>query len=444
MDMEILLAVVGLSTLIIGYAMAYFLQQSRIRRETEHWGEKHKWLERKEEEVREALNEKETENIRLLSEREELREGRIRMEEANAELRRRLEQQKVELQETEKRLQEKFENLANKILEDKSNRFTAQNQKNIKQILEPLHTQIRAFEEKVTRSRLEQAGLHSQLRQQLETLQQQNLRITQEAQNLTRALKGDNKLQGNWGELVLEKILEKSGLEKDREYSLQQSLRDEHGRRQVPDVIIHLPDGKKMIVDAKVSLNAYERYVNAEDEEGRKLAAREHLDSVKRHIQQLSDKKYEDLYSMDSPDFVLMFVPMEPAFAIALQQDPNLFGSAFERNIVVVTPTTLLATLKTIDSMWTNEKQRLHAVEIARVAGSMYDKFVGFYENLEGLGRKMDLAKQEYIQAMSRLKDGKGSLVRSAERLKNLGAKAKKSLPDSILERANEPTQPNE
>ena len=244
-------------------------------------------------------------------------------------------------------------------------------------------------------------------------------------------------MQGNWGELVLERVLEKSGLEKDREYTVQQSFTRADGSRVLPDVIINLPDGKKMIVDSKVSLTDYERYVNAEDE-FRDKYLKDHINSLRRHVDQLSAKKYEDLYEMESPDFVLMFVPIEPAFAIAINQDNSLYNKAFEQNIIIVTPSTLLATLRTIDSMWNNEKQQRNAIEIARQAGALYDKFEGFVNDLTKVGKKMDEAKVEYRGAMSKLVDGRGNIITSIEKLKKMGAKAKKSIPESLLNRAIE------
>lgn len=335
-------------------------------------------------------------------------------------------------------LQEKFskefENLANRILEEKSSKFTEQNKENLKNILSPLQEKIKDFEQKVEHSQKENISIHSALKQQLIDLQNQNLRITKEAENLTKALKGDSKIQGNWGELVLEKVLEKSNLEKGREYTVQESFVREDGSRGIPDVIIHLPDGKKMIIDSKVSLTDYERFVNAEEEE-KPIFLKQHINSIKRHIDQLSNKKYEDLCT-NSPDFVLMFIPIEPAFAIALQSDDSLYTKAFAQNIVIVTPTTLLATLRTIDSMWTNQKQQENAYEISRQAGALYDKFEGFIADLIKIGKKMDEAKSEYGNAMNKLVEGKGNIVRSIEKLKIMGVKSKKSLPEAILKRA--------
>ena len=340
------------------------------------------------------------------------------------------------------KLQEKFKNdfevLANKILEDKSNKFTEQNKENLKTILSPLQEKIKTFEDKVEKTHKESIDYHAALRQQILGLKELNQQMSKDTLNLTKALKGDSKLQGNLGELVLERVLEKSGLEKDREYFIQQSFTNDEGKRVLPDVVIHLPDNKKMIVDSKVSLTAYEQYVNEDDESLKEQYLKNHVVSLKRHIEQLSEKKYEDIYKIESPDFVLLFIPIEPAFAIALNADDQLYNKAFEKNIVIVTPTTLLATLRTIDSMWNNEKQQRNALEIARQAGALYDKFQGLLSDLIGICKRIDDSKKEYSNAMNKLFEGRGNLITSVEKLKKMGAKAKKSLPQNIIDRAND------
>ncbi|HLV15777.1 MAG TPA: DNA recombination protein RmuC [Xanthomarina sp.] len=335
----------------------------------------------------------------------------------------------------QEQLRKDFELLATKILDEKSEKFTLQNKENIKQILNPLQEKIQLFEKKVEDTQKESISMHSALKEQLLGLKDLNQQMTKEATNLTRALKGDSKMQGNWGELVLERVLEKSGLEKDREYFVQQNFTREDGTRVLPDVVLHLPDNKRMIIDSKVSLTDYERLVNAEDDD-RPMWLKAHVNSIKRHVDQLSDKKYEDLYDMESPDFVLMFIPIEPAFAVAINEDSSLYNKAFEKNIVIVTPTTLLATLRTIDSMWNNEKQQRNALEIAKQAGALYDKFEGLVTDLTGVGKKIDAAKSDYSAAMNKLVEGKGNIVGRVERLKKMGAKAKKALPEVIIKRA--------
>jgi DNA recombination protein RmuC len=346
-------------------------------------------------------------------------------------------EQKEEVEKLQEKFTKEFENLANKILEEKTTKFTEQNKENLKNILSPLQDKIQLFEKKVEDTHKESIDYHAALRQQILGLREMNEQMSKETLNLTKALKGDSKMQGNWGELVLERVLEKSGLEKGREYEVQQSFMTEEGNRVQPDVVINLPDGKKMIVDSKVTLTAYEKYINEEDDNLKSQFLKEHLVSLKRHVDQLSDKNYHDLYQMESPDFVLLFIPIESAFALALNEDTTLYNKAFEKNIVIVTPSTLLATLRTIDSMWTNQKQQENAVEIARQAGALYDKFEGFVTDLVKIGKKMDEAKVEYQGAMNKLVDGKGNLITSVEKLKKMGAKAKKALPENIINRAN-------
>ncbi|MFP9118992.1 DNA recombination protein RmuC [Flavobacterium sp. RNTU_13] len=348
----------------------------------------------------------------------------------------RMREQRQETDELREKFTKEFENLANKILEEKSNKFTEQNRENLKNILSPLQEKIHLFEKKVEDTHKESIDYHAALRQQILGLREMNEAMSRETLNLTRALKGDTKMQGNWGELILERVLEKSGLEKDREYFVQQSHQLEDGSRVIPDVVISLPDGKKMVVDSKVSLVAYERYVNEEDDPLKLVHLKEHVNSIRRHVDQLSAKSYHDLYQMESPDFVLLFIPIEPAFAIALNEDATLYNKAFERNIVIVTPSTLLATLRTIDSMWTNQKQQENAYEIARQAGALYDKFEGFINDLTKVGNKMRDAQAEYQNAMGKLFEGRGNMIVTIEKLKKMGAKAKKSLPENILSRA--------
>ena len=355
----------------------------------------------------------------------------------NENLQKLLDSQKEEIAKMQEVAKTEFQNLANKILEEKTLKFTEQNQQNLKNILNPLQEKITDFEKKVENTHKESIDYHAALRQQIIGLKDLNLQMSKETINLTKALKGDSKIQGNWGELVLERVLEKSGLEKGREYEIQKSFTTEEGNRVQPDVVINLPDGKKMIVDSKVSLTAYEKYINEDEEEQKTAFLKEHVTSLKRHVEQLGNKNYQHLYEMESPDFVLLFIPIEPAFAIALNEDTQLYNKAFEKNIVIVTPSTLLATLRTIDSMWTNQKQQDNAIEIARQAGALYDKFEGFVTDLVKIGKKMDEAKTEYEGAMNKLVDGRGNLITSVQKLKIMGAKAKKSLPEPILNRAN-------
>lgn len=371
-------------------------------------------------------------------EKEQLITLNTRQDSENKNLQLKLDEHKAEVEKLQQKFTNDFEVLANKILEEKSNKFTAQNKENLQIILNPLQEKIKVFEDKVAQTHKESIDYHAALRQQILGLKEMNLQMSKETINLTKALKGDSKTQGNWGELVLERVLEKSGLEKDREYYVQQSFTNEDGKRILPDVVIYLPENKKMVVDSKVSLTAYEQFINADDETLKAQFLKEHIASLKRHVDQLSEKKYEDIYKIASPDFVLLFIPIEPAFAVAINADNSIYNKAFEKNIVIVTPTTLLATLRTIDSMWNNEKQQKNAIEIARQAGALYDKFQSLLSDLMNIGKRIDDSKKEYANAMNKLFDGRGNLIQSVEKLKKMGAKAKKEIPENIISRANE------
>tara|TARA_R110002020_G_scaffold211931_1_gene418183 strand:- start:732 stop:2093 length:1362 start_codon:yes stop_codon:yes gene_type:complete len=429
--------IIAILCLAIGYFLGNYIQFLKTKSRQSTLEEREQQMLNNLSVFQDRLKESENQKFKLQTDKEQLGNQIVRNQADLDNLRLKNQEQKEEVEKLQEKFTKEFENLANKILEEKSLKFTERNEKNIKNILTPLNEKILLFEKKVEESQKENISIHSALKEQLLHLQTQNIKITQEAENLTKALKGDSKMQGNWGELVLERVLEKSGLEKDREYIVQQSFKREDGSRVLPDVIINLPDGKKMVVDSKVSLTDYERYVNSEDDFKEKFL-KDHINSLRRHVDQLSAKKYEDLYEMESPDFVLMFVPIEPAFAIAINQDSSLYNKAFEQNIIIVTPSTLLATLRTIDSMWNNEKQQRNAIEIARQAGALYDKFEGFVNDLTKVGKKMDEAKGEYRGAMNKLVEGRGNIVTSIEKLKKMGAKAKKSIPESILNRASE------
>ncbi len=438
MEAPLMYVLLGLGTLLAGYFLGHYIQNLKTRSEQSALLEREQQLQQTIGGLDERLQKEQQATEVLRQQKEQLHIQNTRLEADLENLRQKYSEQQQEVSKLQERFTKEFENLANKILDEKSLKFTEQNQKNIKNILTPLQEKIQLFEKKVAESQEKNISIHSALREQLLNLQNQNLKITKEAENLTKALKGDSKMQGNWGELVLERVLEKSNLEKDREYSVQQSFTTKDGSRVMPDVIIHLPDGKKMIVDSKVSLTDYERFVNAEEEQDRDTHLKNHVRSLNKHVDLLSDKKYEDLYDMESPDFVLMFVPIETAFSIAINNDRNLYVKAFEKNIVIVTPSTLLATLRTIDSLWTNEKQRRNAMEIARQAGGLYDKFEGFINDLTRVGKKMDDAKGDYEEAMKKLHLGQGNLISRVEKLKKLGAKAKKSIPTANLRRAME------
>ncbi|REH48785.1 DNA recombination protein RmuC [Tenacibaculum gallaicum] len=456
MNTTLLLILIATSTLLIGFVIGNLLSKLKFKQQTSDLEkeivtlqnhqtnceiqkkEKEDSFSQQKEDFLNRLDEKTKENSELRREKEftALELARKNEELKNVQLK--LQENKEEVEKLQDKFTKEFENLANKILDEKSNKFTEQNKKNIKDILNPLQEKIQTFEKKVEDTQKESISMHSALKEQLLGLKELNAQMSKETLNLTKALKGDSKTQGNWGELVLERVLEKSGLEKDREYFVQQSFTNDEGKRIMPDVVIHLPDNKKMIVDSKVSLTAYEQYVNSEDDLVKERFVKEHVNSLKRHVEQLSEKKYEDIYKIESPDFVLLFVPIEPAFAVALNEDNTLYNKAFERNIVIVTPTTLLATLRTIDTMWNNEKQQRNALEIARQAGALYDKFQGLLTDLVSIGKKIDGTKADYAAAMNKLVEGRGNLITSVEKLKKMGAKAKKALPEKILERAQD------
>lgn len=440
-DQLLYILLTGLLSIILGFLIGYIIQKNKasvLEKDNSSLLERNNILQENKKSAENDIQELKEELKFIQSEKENLIKLNTQQDVQLKNLNVKLEDNKKEIEGLQEKFTKEFENLANKILEEKSNKFTVQNKENIKNILDPLEKKIKDFEEKVDKTHKESIDYHSALRQQILGLKELNAQMSKETLNLTKALKGDSKTQGNWGELVLERVLEKSGLEKDREYFVQQSFTNEEGKRILPDVVIHLPDNKKMIVDSKVSLTAYEQLVNSDDDNEKERLLKEHTNSLKRHVDQLSEKKYEDIYKIESPDFVLLFVPIEPAFAVALNEDNTLYNKAFEKNIVIVTPTTLLATLRTIDTMWNNEKQQRNALEIARQAGALYDKFEGLLKDLINIGKKIDATKNDYSLAMNKLVEGRGNLITSVEKLKKMGAKAKKALPESIIERAKE------
>ncbi len=326
-----------------------------------------------------------------------------------------------------------FENLANKILEDKSKKFTDQNKENLESILTPLRERIKDFEKKVDEKYDSEQKERASLQGEIKLLHQLNKEISQEAHNLTAALKGDSKKQGNWGELILERILESSGLVKGKEYFTQHTVYNDAGNRFQPDVVIQLPDEKQIIIDSKVSLIAYERFVNAPDDQAQAQHLKEHILSVKRHITELSDKNYHTSKGMNSPEFVLMFMPIESSFSASIRADDELFNFAWEKRIVIVSPSTLLATLRTVSSIWKQDRQTKNAIEIAEKSGLMYDKFAGFVEDMKKIGDRLESTQKVYDESMKKLSEGSGNLVKRAQELKKMGAKATKQLPSDVL-----------
>lgn len=432
---NIVLIIISLIAIIIGVSLGIYIQTLKTKSAKSTFEER-------ELQLRTALDELRVKNEREVMEKEEIRREKdslaIQLTKKESDFENLLARNKEHKEEVE-RLQEKlnkdFQILANKILEEKSEKFTLQNKENIKNILNPLQEKIQLFEKRVDDTNKESILRHSTLQEQLRNLKELNQQITKEAANLTKALKGDTKMQGNWGEVVLERVLEKSGLEKGSEYTIQNSFTTDEGKRVLPDVIIHLPDNKKMIIDSKVSLIAYERFINEEDEALKPLLLKEHVNSIKKHIDQLSAKNYHELYAMESPDFVLLFIPLEPAFATASHYDPQLYSIAFEKNIVIVTPSTLLATLRTIDSMWQNDKQHKNALEIAMQAGRLYDQFKNLLDDLEKVGKQLQTVQNTYTSSMTKL-TGKGNLLGRVERLKKLGAKTSRQIDQKWLNRA--------
>jgi DNA recombination protein RmuC len=354
-------------------------------------------------------------------------------EEALKAQRDRLAEQDLYLQDVQKNFKHEFENIANKLLDEKSQKFTEHNRSNMDVILNPFKEKLKDFEDKVDKVYKIEAEERNILKGVITQLMDLNKQISDEAQNLTKALKGDSKKQGNWGEVILERVLERSGLVKDQEYRIQASMQTTDGSRYQPDVIIDLPDEKHLVIDSKVSLVAYERLVNSETEEERKLAARAHIESIKNHINSLSSKRYHDLYQINSPDFVLLFVPIESSFSIAVQLDGELFNYAWDKRVVIVSPSTLLATLRTIASIWKQERQNRNVLEIARLSGAMYDKFYGFIADMEGIGKNIKSTQDNYDKALNKLSTGNGNLIVTADKVKKLGAKADKQIDEKYL-----------
>lgn len=344
-----------------------------------------------------------------------------------------LQEQKIEVEQIRTQFQREFENVAEKLLKEKSKEFIDVNRNNLDIILNPLKENLKAFEDKVEKVYNMEAAERNTLKGVITQLMDLNKQISDEAQNLTKALKGDNKKQGNWGEVILERVLERSGLVRDQEYRVQAAMQATDGTRYQPDVIIDLPDDKHLIIDSKVSLIAYERLVNADTEEDRKLFAKAHIESIRGHIGGLSSKKYHDLYKINSPDFVLLFVPIESSFSIAVQLDEELFNYAWDKKVVIVSPSTLLATLRTIASMWKQERQNRNVLEIARLSGDMYDKFVGFLGDMDSIGRNINQTQSAYNTALNKLSEGRGNLTTTAEKIKKLGAKADKQIDQKFI-----------
>ena len=352
-------------------------------------------------------------------------------------LKEKLEELSTSKKEDETRLKETFKNLANQILENNSEKFRKQNKEQIGDLLSPLGKELEQFKNKVEQTNKEHIQRNSALTEKIRSLESLNIKLSQDAINLTNALKGDSKTQGDWGEIQLEVLLEKSGLMDGVHFSTQGGYKDEEGKTKKPDFIVHLPENKHLIIDSKVSLTAYEAYYNADDEAHKKIALKKHIDSIRNHFNELSGKNYPSLYGINAPDHVLMFVPIEPALMLALHQDQRIYLDALDKNIVLLSTSTLLATLSTIASIWKQEDQKRNVLEIAKEGGLLYDKFEGFISDLLTVGNSLKNSQESYEKAMNKLVEGRGNIIKKVENLKSLGAKTKKSLPQKIVDRAS-------
>jgi DNA recombination protein RmuC len=429
--------------LLLGFILGFFRGKSNSRL-TETISERDQWKFEAETQ-RQRITETQ-EDLRKNQERlESLREEKdswvqkaTRLEEARLQIEKRLEEHKLEVETMRERMNKDFQVLANKIFEEKTEKFSSQSRNSLDQILNPLKEKIKEFEEKVERTNKEAIDRTSTLRTEIKNLKELSSKMSQETENLTNALRNDSRIQGNWGEMILENILESSGLQKDREYFLQAHFTDDAGQRRRPDVLIKLPDDKWVIVDSKVSLKAYEDFVNEGDENQREKHLRAHLQSIRNHISGLSKKKYQEFAAGKNLDFILMFVPVEPAYLLALHRDQEIFNMAYEQGIVMVSPTTLIASLKIIHTTWRHEYQNQNALDIANRGKLLLEKFVNFAENFEKVGEQLNRTQRTYEDSMNQLRDGRGSLVSQARMLEDLGVKSSKKLSDNLLKGLDE------
>ena len=426
--METLVLIASASLLLVAIAaiavLARQLQGAKIREATA--GERVTAKEAELESLRSNQAQLSEDNSSLKSEIQNYREELATVKTSLDLERKQFEEKLSLLNESREQLVITFKNLANEIFDDKSKKFTATNKESLNAVLNPLQERIQRFEKRVEETYDKESKERFSLAKEIENLQKLNTRISEEAINLTNALKGDNKAQGSWGEFVLESILEKSGLVKGREYEVQVSLKDEEGGKAQPDVIVHLPESRDIIIDSKVSLKAWDAYSAAKEESIKEEALKQHIASIRNHVKLLSSKDYQNLVGVNSLDYVFLFMPIEAAYSAALQEDPELFQFAFERNIIFVVPTTLLTTLKTVQNLWRLAQQNQNANEIAERAGALYDKFVAFVDDLDDVGHRIDASKKSFEKARNKLLSGRGNLVKRAESLKQLGAKTSK------------------
>ena len=444
--MDILFLLIGL-VLGFGIAFLFFKGKQSVGSDTSILDSKIIGLEKDfsfaEKEKNRILSEKELLNKELISIREELNASNITIAKAREAFKSQEEKfttLKSELENVHKKYTTEFENIANRILDEKAQKFTEQNKTNMDVILNPLKDNIKRFEEQVQKAYKSESDERITLKTEIKNLVDLNKQISEEANNLTKALKGENKTQGNWGELILEKVMERSGLVKDQEYRLQYSTSNDEGKRIQPDAVIMLPDNKHIIVDAKVSLIAYEAFVNSVSDDERSVLIKDHLLSVRTHVKSLSEKNYPTSTDFNTPDFVLLFIPIESSFSVAVQADQELFNFAWDKKIVIVSPSTLLATLRTIASVWKQERQTKNAIEIAKQSGALYDKFVGFVEDMDKIGKSIDASRIAYDGAINKLHKGSGNLVKRAQEIQKLGAKTTKQISSKFIEN-DEPSQ---
>lgn len=436
MNESLLFLGIGLGCLLLGSLLGYFIARLKNKSETGMLSER---LNLKSEQLSQSENKLKEQNLKsehLQQKKEFLQNELTSTTVAYENLEQRMEEKTAELEQLQQKFTKDFEIVASKILDEKSSKFTLQNKENLDIILKPLHERINSFEKKVEDTNKESLGRHSELRQQIKGLADLNLQMSKDADNLTKALKGDSKIQGNWGELILTRVLEKSGLELGREYTIQDSHLTPEGKRLQTDVLIHLPDGKKMIIDSKVSLTAFERFVSEEDSTLKSSYLKQHIISIKKHIETLSTKNYYTLLE-ESPDTVFMFIPIEPAFAIASANEPQLYEDAFTKNVIIVTPSTLLAALKLVENLWQNDRQKRNAIEIATQAGKLYDAFTLLTDELVKIGNQLGTVSTTYERTMTKL-TGRGNLITRVEKLRSLGAKATKQLDSNLVRRAND------
>tara|TARA_R110002051_G_scaffold9375_4_gene37142 strand:- start:305 stop:1639 length:1335 start_codon:yes stop_codon:yes gene_type:complete len=436
MNESLLFLGIGLGCLLLGSVLGYFIARLKNKSETGMLTER---LNLKSEQLSQSENNLKEQNLKnehLQQKKEFLQNELTSTTVAYENLEQRIEEKTAELEQLQQKFTKDFEIVASKILDEKSSKFTLQNKENLDLILKPLHERINSFEKKVEDTNKESLGRHSELRQQIKGLADLNLQMSKDADNLTKALKGDSKIQGNWGELILTRVLEKSGLELGREYTIQDSHLTPEGKRLQTDVLIHLPDGKKMIIDSKVSLTAFERFVSEEDSALKTSYLKQHIISIKKHIETLSRKNYYTLLE-ESPDTVFMFIPIEPAFAIASASEPQLYEDAFTKNVIIVIPSTLLAALKLVENLWQNDRQKRNAIEIATQAGKLYDAFTLLTDELIKIGNQLGTVSATYERTMTKL-TGRGNLITRVEKLRSLGAKATKQLDRNLVKRAND------